>query len=897
MVRTALWFRYKITIKGTEHLNPKELNKPGGVLFLPNHASILIDPVTIGMAIWPYYSIRPMIVEYMYYTPGIHWLMRFLNSLPVPNFTTTSNSLKRKKSEKVMRQVIEDLRNGDNFLIYPAGKVKLSDKETIGGASGVHQIIQAVPEANIVLVRLKGLWGSSFSAYNTGRAPDISTPLIQGIKFCLKNLLFFTPRRELIVEFVPAPKDFPYNASRVVFNRYLEDWYNQPDGLAPQTAPYPGDSLCLVSYSMWGEKYLEKKAFDKSENSVDLSKINEITKEKIIEKISEMTEKPAKTLTFDLDVAQDLGLDSLDAAELSAFLHDEFGVKGVPANEITTLKSLAGFASGQLVSETVIEEDADISLWNKPVAHEKLTLAPGKTVAEVFFNNSAKKGHNVACGDLRSGVCTYAQLRLRVLLLAEYFKCLPGKYVGVLLPASVAANITILALQTAGKIPLMVNWTAGSRHLESVAATSKVEVVLSSWAFLDKLHNVDLDGLENSLLMLEDVRRELTPFDKAKAFMRSKFSTKKILKTFGIDKIDPNDNAVLLFTSGTESMPKGVPLSHVNILSNLKSIFKVIDVYSDDVLYGILPPFHSFGFSISSLFALLAGIRLASFPDPTDSLRLAQGVEKWKATILCGAPTFLKGMLKAATKEQLKTVRLCVSGAEKAPPELFQMLADIGKKGALIEGYGITECSPVLTVNPIGKPHRGVGLPLPDVELLIVHPETYEKLPNGSQGLILTSGPNIFNGYLNPDVKSPFIEIDGKKWYKTGDLGFIDEEGYLTLSGRQKRFIKVGGEMISLTALEDGLLTEMLKSGDYELGEGPAIAVTAKETPEGKTKIFLFTRFPFNVEIANRMLKDAGFSNLARISQHIELNEIPIMGSGKVHYRALEEAYLNNKPA
>jgi len=350
--------------------------------------------------------------------------------------------------------------------------------------------------------------------------------------------------------------------------------------------------------------------------------------------------------------------------------------------------------------------------------------------------------------------------------------------------------------------------------------------------------------------------------------------------------------AVLLFTSGTESMPKGVPLSHENILSNLRSGLKTVNLNQSDVLYGILPPFHAFGFTISTLLGILSGLRVAFSPDPTDGKKLVKGAEKWGITVLGGAPTFIKGMLGNATNDQLKTLRLCVTGAEKAPPELFQMMNKLGKKDCLLEGYGITECSPILTMNHVGKPLKGVGEPIEGVELLIVHPETNEILPKGAEGHILARGPNVFSGYLNPGITPPFISILGKEWYKTGDIGFLDENNCLTISGRLKRFIKVGAEMVSLAAIEDTLLKIAVEKNWKVENEGPNLAISAKEILGEKPKIFLFTRFDVSVEEVNKYLKESGFSNIVKISSVTKLSEIPLMGSGKINYRGLDETYI-----
>ncbi|KAF3361833.1 Bifunctional protein aas [Chlamydiales bacterium STE3] len=896
VIRLALWFRYKIKVKGLENLNSDSLNRPGGILFLPNHPTIFVDPCAVTLAILSKFRIRPMIIEYMYYYPLVNRVMRFMNALPIPDFDVSSNSLKRKKSEKVISSVIEGLRNKENFLIYPAGRVKVSAHESIGGASGVHRILSESPDANVVLVRTKGLWGSKFSRAQSVAKPLMFPTIWWGVKQVLKNLIFFMPRREVIVELVPAPKDFPYQASRLELNQYLEKWYNLPDGLTPQIGSHPGDSLVLVPYSFWNKDVPIIHALQQEQQArkEDISKIPKSIQEKIVAKIALMTDRIPSSITPELSISNDLGLDSLDTAELAVYLHEQFDIPSVPVNELTSVGRVMGIASKQIVcKEPLKEEISDLSKWYKPIPHKKREMAEGETIPEVFLNISKKLENQMICGDERLGLLTYKDLRLRSIVLANHLKKLPGEHVGVLLPASVAAIVCILACQLAGKVPVMINWTVGPRHLETVVKLSGVQTVLSSWSFIDKLEGVDLSPIEDSLVLLEDIRREIGFMDKLKAFLLSKRSTKAILNKLNPKGANPDSEAVLLFTSGTESMPKGVPLTHRNIVENQRAALQDIDLYSDDIVFGILPPFHTFGFSISCILPILSGIKVAFYPDPTDGKGLAQSFEKWRVTIMCGAPTFIKGLLKVATSEQLKTMRLCVTGAEKAPPELFEMLKKVGKADTVLEGYGITECSPILTMNRVDRKKKGVGQALHNVELCVVNPESHEILPPNHQGLILARGPNVFHAYLNPGIEPPFMEVDGKSWYRTGDLGELDDEGFLTISGRMKRFIKIGPEMVSLSAIEDALLQVAPQKGWPTSQEGPTMAICAKEQEGEKPKIFLFTKFPLTADEANKALKDTGYSNLIRVSAVQQVEDIPLMGTGKVNYRALESRYMN----
>lgn len=895
LIRSILWFRYRVRTEGLEKVNKETLKRPGGVLFLANHPTVFIDPAVVTLGVWSRFPIRPMIVEYFYFQPVVNSLMRFMNALPVPDFDISSNSLKRKKSEDVIQTVIDDLKKGDNFLIAPAGRTKQTGYEAIGGASAVHRILQANPNTNVVLVRSKGLWGSSFSRAFTGRSPPMFPTIFSHVKDILKNFIFFSPRRKVTVEYQPAPADFPYNASKIELNRWLENWYNRPDHLTEQKGEHPGDSLVLVPYTIWSNEVpTPMTAQEDPDKDINLEDIPEDVRDKVTQELSQITDIPAEEIKPEMALDVDLGMDSLDVADLGSFLQSVFDVKTLTVAELTTVKRCMAIAAGKYIcKEAKIEEvRIDFNKWFTSIQKERRNIAPGNTIPEVFLNNCARMGNAIACGDERAGLLTYKDLKLRTILLAEYIRHLPGEYIGILLPSSVASYAVILACQLAGKVPLMINWTVGARHLQAVKSLSNVQVVLSSWAFLDRLENVNLDGIEDNLIMLEDARRGFTIKDKIRAFVRSKKGTQSILKAFNIDNLSKNSKAVLLFTSGTESLPKGVPLSHYNILSNQRSAFEVLEIFSDDIMLGMLPPFHSFGFTISGLLCLLAGVRIVYSPDPTDGKKLATIVKDWGVTITCGAPTFLKTMFKMGPPEYFKTVRLCVTGAEKAPPELFMFAETIGKGMSIIEGYGITECSPILTANLPGHEAVGVGSPLPGIHLKIINPETSQVLGPNQQGLILARGPNIFSGYINPDVSSPFITIEGEDWYKTGDLGYIDDKGNLIIGGRQKRFIKVGGEMISLASIEDALLKEASKKQWPVFEEGPILAVCAKETPGEKPRVVLFTRFHVHADEINATLKELGFSNIVKVNEVKELGEIPIMGTGKINYRLLETTYM-----
>lgn len=894
LFKFPLFFRYKIKTKGLDKLNRETLKKPGGILFLANHCSIVIDPSIVVTTISKKFSVRPIIVEYMYRLPIVKYVMDSIRALPVPDFDLNSNSLKKKKMEQVHQIMAEELRNGENFLIYPAGRTKHTGKEIIGGASAVHRLISEVPEVNVVLVRTTGLFGSMFSRAFPSHPPTVFGTMWEGAKIVLKNLIFFVPKRTVTLEFTPAPADFPWKANRQDMNKWLEDWFNKPDGLTPNQAPNSGDSIVLRPYQFWSNKLPDFQARSNAEAEIyDLKEVPPGVRQKVLEKISEISEVPVEQINPEMSMAADLGMDSMDTAEVVAFLHDEYNISNVPVIQLTSVGKLMAIAAGLVVCKEDNEEGDKINRkWFQNLPHDRVYREPGETLPEAFLNIAARLGNQMAVADDRTGVLTYKQFKMRILILADYIRTLPGEYVGIMLPASVISTALVLASQMAGKIPVMINWTVGPRHLDSVVQLTGVKTVFTSWSFTDRLENVDLTPIEDRLVMLEDIRHTFGIGAKLRAFFLSRKRTKDILNRLAKKPATAEDRAVVLFTSGTESMPKGVPLTHKNLLSNIGSYYTAVDLYHDDIFFGILPPFHSFGFAASGFLGLLAGMRTAYFPNPTEGRRLAESIQKWGVTLMCGAPTFIKGMLKVAAPGQLTTLRICVTGAEKAPPDLYALVEKMAPNATVLEGYGITECSPVLTLTRMNEEHIGVGRPMEHVEIRIVHPETHGPMHEGERGLIVAHGPNIFHGYLNPGLDSPFITLEGKTWYKTGDLGYLDDRHNLILSGRMKRFIKVGPEMVSLASIEDALLQIAHKKGWPIAQEGPTLAVCAREQEGERPRISLFTMFNVSVDEINKNLKEAGFSNLVRVSSVQQLEMIPIMGTGKINYRALESKYM-----
>jgi long-chain-fatty-acid--[acyl-carrier-protein] ligase len=327
-----------------------------------------------------------------------------------------------------------------------------------------------------------------------------------------------------------------------------------------------------------------------------------------------------------------------------------------------------------------------------------------------------------------------------------------------------------------------------------------------------------------------------------------------------------------------------VPLSHANLLANLRDLSKIFYFKPSDRMIGILPPFHSFGLTGTSLLPLCSGLKVVYHPNPTEGIALARIIEAYRVSILVGTPTFLSVITRAARDEQVASLRLVVTGAEKCPEQLYETLERRWPHLSVVEGYGITECSPVVSCNRERAPRRGtIGYALPSVEFAVVDLETGERLEAGRAGMLLVRGPSIFNGYLHHDGETPFINFEGKSWYRTGDLVNEEPDGLLIFAGRLKRFVKLGGEMVSLPAVEEALLARFGNDQDQEI----ILAVEAAAA-ETNPELVLFSTRNITREEANFAIRDVGLSPLHNIRSVKTLDAIPILGTGKTDYLKLK---------
>jgi long-chain-fatty-acid--[acyl-carrier-protein] ligase len=886
-VRLVIALRYRVHYIGLDKVKAVLKKNTKGALFLPNHPAIVVDPIIVGLPTIGRYSVRPLVTEYMFFNPLFHWVMRWVKALPVPNFATGVNPLKLNRLEKTLATVEKGLAQGEGFLIYPAGMTKQGPREIIGGAFAAHQLISKYPKTQVILVRTTGLWGSRFSrAYTKGEQVDLAEVLKRSMADLFRALIFFLPRRDVTVEFEVAPEDFPREATKAVLNRYLEHWYNDPFA----DTESKGEPLKIVPYSFWRKEV--QKIEKKKEVSLAGLVIPDDVRDEVYTKIAELAHVNSSKITPEQHLVADLSLDSLNIAELITFIETNYDLKQVDPESLSTVAEVLLAATHQQQVALHQERDWDTDDWDSPRKPERVFLGEGQSSLDVFFDVSGRYLFDTIAADGNSGPVTYHLLRSRIFLLSHAIQKLPGERIGILLPSSLGAHILVLACHMAGKVPVMVNWTVGGKHLESVVALSKIEAVLTSWTFLDRLENVDLSPVQDLLVILEELRATFSWWKLATSPFKALLPGRWI-KRLGLggawSRLDGDSEAVILFTSGTENMPKGVPLTHKNILSNIRATLMIIEVYATDRLLSPLPPFHSFGFTVLGQLPLLAGVRVFYAPNPTDSGSQARVIRKWGISLLASAPSFLINILRQGKKEPFERIRVVVSGAESPPQEFFELTSVATPNATVWEGYGITECSPLLCANGMGDRTLGVGKSIPGVRIRVVDLNDFSKtMPPNHEGMILACGPNVFKGYLQQDAASPFFFADGVNWYVTGDLGLITSQGCLRITGRLKRFVKIGGEMVSLGAVESALAVEQPSVEE----EGPQIAVCAKGESEGRPRLVLFSTRSVSPTEVNALLRKRGFSNLVRVDQVVTLPEIPLSGTGKVAYRQLEASLV-----
>lgn len=485
-------------------------------------------------------------------------------------------------------------------------------------------------------------------------------------------------------------------------------------------------------------------------------------------------------------------------------------------------------------------------------------------------------GNTIVFNDFAKTSLTYDRLTLGAILLGDKLRPLgnPAVPLGVLLPNASGVGAVFFACQAVGRVPAMLNFSSGLRSLRAACQTAQIEVIVSSRAFIEKAGLQDLvDGLSQHarFVWTEDLRAQIGPLDKVKGMARLKLA----LSGVSGQKISPDAIAVMLFTSGTEGTPKGVALTHANLLSNVWQFDQVIDLRPGDVFFTALPVFHAFGLTAGLIAGVVLGVGAYFYPSPLHYKEIPGHVKRSGAKIVVCTDTFVNGWIKAAEPDDFAQVRLMVLGAERVRDQtrkLFQEKFDI----TILEGYGATECAPVLAANHHDDNVAGsVGYIMPGVEHRL---EPVAGLTEG--GRLMVRGPNIMAGYMMADAPGVLRPLpDG--WHDTGDIVDLDEAGRIRIKGRAKRFAKLGGEMVSLNAVE-AYVSQVWPDWTH-------VVVAVPDTRKGETLVLITEKADPDLAEVRAWAKEHGVSELMLPRRAISVDELPVLGTGKLNYGAIEE--------
>ena len=501
----------------------------------------------------------------------------------------------------------------------------------------------------------------------------------------------------------------------------------------------------------------------------------------------------------------------------------------------------------------------------------------GMTLFEAFVGAARAHDDGIpVIEDAVGGSATYKRLMTGARVLAEKFGQFTdqGEIVGVLLPNTNAVAATFIALQSGGRIPAMLNYTAGPAVVVAACRAVGARNVLSSRAFVEKAELAPLvEALERAglaITWLEDLAKRVSIVDKAKGYL---FRNRPLAPTRNGDK------ALVLFTSGSEGLPKGVVLSHDNLLANCAQIRERIAFSPSDKLFNVLPVFHCFGLTGGMVLPLLFGVRLYLYPSPLHYKIIPKAVAKTRPTIMFGTDTFLSGYARTARDDDFSSLRMVVAGAEAVRAETRKVWLERFNTPVL-EGFGMTEAAPVVAVNTPTENRPGtVGKALPGIELRV---DPVEGIAKG--GRLWLKGPNVMMGYMRAENPGT-LEPPDNGWHDSGDIVEIDEDGYVAIRGRLKRFAKVAGEMISLGAVE------LLAAGLWPEENHAVVAVPDKRKGE---RVVLVT----TVEGASRdaLLAESrkkGLTELMVPNAIIHVSDVPVLGTGKTDYQSTREIAID----
>ena len=511
-----------------------------------------------------------------------------------------------------------------------------------------------------------------------------------------------------------------------------------------------------------------------------------------------------------------------------------------------------------------------------------------------FLQNAKGRLLEPCISDTTGHRMTYYRTLVSALLIASRLKkvCLGEKMIGIFLPSSCGAVLANLGTLFAHKVPVNLNFTSGESSLRSAVEQCEMNSVITSRAFAEKFK----PPIGPRVLFLEDLIEQLQMTERVLWAVFVLIAPWRILEYFTIKRdADEKDLVTVIFSSGSSGEPKGIMLSHRNINSNLQALYDLFQINKQDCVVGVLPFFHSFGFTATLWLPLLAGIRATYHPNPLDADTIGKMVADEQGTLIMGTPTFLLTYARRCSKEQFATLRIVVVGAEKLNERIAKLFSQ--KFGIEpLEGYGATELAPVASLNipnyevngmmQIGTKFGTVGHPIPGVAARVVNPDTFQELDSGQEGLLLIRGENVMLGYLKNEQKTSEVITDS--WYITGDIARIDEDGFISIVGRLSRFSKIAGEMVPHGTIEEHIL-QLVGSTEQ------VVAVTAVPDSNKGEKLIVLHVVDLEPKAIIEALQAQNLPNLwiPKPDAFYKVEKLPLLGTGKLDLAGIRKEAMS----
>ena len=878
--------RYDVTITGLDEILARGTE---GMLIMPNHEGP-IDPLIMLKAIGKRLSVRPVMTADMLtgpFKPVLKAGLNHTNGFLLPN-PASGGQTAVGLTQAVFREIGNAVEHGDNVLIYPSGGIQIGPVERLGAKRGVKMLLEQNPNVRLILVRERGLWGSSWThggpEADPERRPTTGEVIARGVKTgaraFVKNFGGAMPKRPVSLTFFEAT-DFPRNGSVKEMNAYLEAFYNDDPEQRTLVSESRRDKGPHVRVAEEVIDYGRAKEMDGDDVASTGAKAETVRTVARLSRTELMLEEADEHTNL-----QEL-IDSLSKTNLHLGIEQELGVTLPDEAEYTTVGDLAVKVDEEAAHPTAVKKEGPRFTpsegWLKnPSSEKRAEVFEGKTITSKVVRRALAEPHKMISEDT-TGKTTYRSLLIRSLAISSVLEGLPGERLGMLMPASYAGPMFFMASHLAGKVPVMINFTSPPAAVLASLDSIGVKTILTSRTAVDRLGKAyDLSKIMDRFVYIEDLKFKILA-SLGPAVLNVRLAPRAVLA-----RAELTSDAVILFTSGSSGTPKAVPLTHANILANVADVTERFNIHESDRLLTFLPPFHSFG-NLLQILSLTLGVPAVYHPNPQEAQKLVDLIEAYGPTIVVGTPTLLDGLAKRGTVEKLKSTRLLVAGAEALKPSIHERLAAKFPSATIIEGYGTTEMSPVVAANPPEDSRLGsVGKIVSSLQHKIVNAETHEEVAPGEVGTLLVTGPSMFRGYLNTDA-DPFVTLaDGLRYYNTEDL-VKDEGGYIKIAGRLSRYRKIHGEMVSLPEMEDALdqLAEPQrpKGDDGEPVSGPMVVV---ESIGDNAPLVLFTAVDLTQRQVTEYMRGRGFSGVRTISEVRKVDAIPMLGTGKADYKTLQ---------